>query len=96
MIDAFAQFFGIAVGYLLALEVHDWRKRRRVNPEETPSAIEVIATPFKKLEKAEFMPPMNDEEYEDWIASQSSRGELMAKLKRPWKSDRPPSPSSDG
>jgi len=36
-------------------------------------------------EKAEVMLPMNDEEYNQYLLDLSSRGELLNKLKKPWK-----------
>lgn len=85
----------IGLSIFLALEAHDWRRRRREKPEETKSVAEIVRAILPQ-EKAEFMLPMNEEEFNDHMESQSSRGELLANLPRPWrKSPHPKSPSSD-
>lgn len=86
-----ALFIGIAV--FAAFEAHSWRERRREKPEETPTLGE-IARSFLPQEKAEYLLPMTPEEYDEHMEAQTSRGELMAKLPKPWKSPPPKSPSS--
>jgi len=48
-------------------------------------------------EKAEFLPPMNDEEYDTYMDENSGHGELTKSVlaKMPWNLNRPKSPSSD-
>lgn len=91
-----ALFIGLAI--FTALELHDYRKRRREQPQTTPS-VEQIVRSILPQEKAEYMLPMDDGEYERHMEAQSSQGELNDSLESPWQSNdnSPPqkSPSSD-
>lgn len=89
MLDAL--FVGLAI--FAALEAHSWRNRRREKPEETKSLGEMVRSVLPQ-EKAEFLLPMTPEEYDAHMEAKTSRGELMAKLTKPWKSPSPKSPSS--
>jgi hypothetical protein len=60
---------------------------------------EPILPPFRALlqEKAEFLPPMTDEEYDAYEQKESEHGQLFKKIiaKAPWTSDRLKYPSLD-
>lgn len=93
VLAGYAVATGMAI--FMALEAHDWRKRRRKeNPSSAKSVVEMVRSVLPQ-EKAEYMLPMNDAEFEDHQESLTERGDLLAELHSPWTSPSPKSPSSD-
>jgi len=93
--NALAVFLAI----FCSLELHAYLERRRVNPEE-PTLKQRAEEALRSIlpqEKAEYMPPMNEEEYENHLLDLSGRNDLLTKLdaKLPWNSEHPKSPPSD-
>lgn len=88
---------GLAV--FLALELHyKIVKIREINNGKV--AVKELVKPLTKLledQKTEFLPPMNDEEYEQHMLDESGRGELLKRVLNPfkWKSKGKNSQSSD-
>lgn len=90
-----ALFTGIAV--FLALELHGKiSKVRDVYGGKLPLK-EVFKPLISLIEKTEFLPPMNDEEYEQYMFDQSDKGALVKKVlaKTSWISEEKKSQSSD-
>lgn len=92
-----ALFTGLAV--FIALEIHGRADRVR-SVTGGGLTLKKMAQAWNGLvesEKTEFLPPMNDEEYEKHMMDESGRGELIAKVlgKLPWTSKDKNSQSSD-
>lgn len=92
LLSALLNAFAVGVGVFLSLELHRKIEKKR---EENGG---VLPLPWNPLEeKAEYLPPMDEEEYTKYMADSSSRGRLLTKIltKAPWTSKRTDSQSSD-
>lgn len=92
LFNGLAVFLGVFLGLRLNAKVSDAREKGETL---LPPAIAHALTP--QAQKAEFLPPMNEEEYEDYMDETSGHGELAQSVlaKMPWNSGRQKSPSSD-
>jgi hypothetical protein len=81
----------------LAVELHGFLERRRALPKGERRTVERVVRSLLPQEKAEFLQPMDDEEYQEHLDEESGRAPLVQSLidKLPWNSKHPKSPSSD-
>jgi hypothetical protein len=84
----------------LAVELHGYLERRRAIPKEERRTLRQVTRfllPQLPQEKAEFLRPMDDEEYQEHLDEESGRSALVQTLidKLPWNQQPPKSPSSD-
>lgn len=86
----------IILGFIL-VELSGWLERRRAIPKEDRKNIRQAIRSVLPQEKAEYLPPMTEEEYEAHMDAESEHGELVKGVlsKLPWNSKPPNSPSSD-
>jgi len=85
-------FFATFLAVYLALQLH---RTVEVKREKGEPIFPVFSSPLE--EKAEFLPPMDEEEYDAYEKAQSERGGLLRKVlaKAPWASNPQKSQSSD-
>ena len=98
-LSAVLQAFLTGIAVFISLELHaKVTEVRRVNGGKL--SVKMMTESFSSLmedQKAEFLPPMTDEEYEEHMTDASGRGELIKKVlsNLSWKSKEKNSQSSD-